>query len=339
MKIPREIKYSQTLQFTNEAKAKKSKGEKIISLGLGEPIFETPKEIVQSTYKAIKNGYTKYSNPYGLKELRELIKEELLRENNIDVSINNIIVTPGAKPALFLSLMAILEPNDEIILFTPCYVSYIPQIRLAEPKAVIKNIDLLKENFSIDWKRLKNNFSKKTKAILLNFPHNPTGKILNDGEFKDLIEFLMENACYIISDEVYEKLNFSKIPHYSPASIKKLRDRVITINGFSKAYSMTGWRIGYLVANKDLTRTISKLNQHINANTCTFIQKGVCSAFSLSSNFLSEYKEGLKKKAKFMYNILSKNKRLDIIPPRGGLFSFLNISKTGMNSDNSPQTY
>lgn len=326
------VKDSDTLKFGQLVREKKQKGEKIISLGLGEPNFNTPSPVIESTYEALRAGWTRYSDPLGLEELRDLIRNKLKAENNIETSKENIAVTPGAKNALFLTLMALLEPFDEVITISPCYVSYVPQIKLAEPNAVIKNVDLTKNDFSINWTQLEEKICEKTKAILLNFPHNPTGKMISIKELQRLIDIIGKENCYIISDEIYEKLNFSGFLHNSIGSFTNIKDRVITINGFSKAFAMTGWRIGYLVANSDIIKIVSKLQQHINTNTCTFVQKGACTTFLMDLNFLNTFNDQLKKNASFMLKVFGSNEKIHLTPPQGGLFSFLNISKTGMTS-------
>ncbi len=333
MKIDPSIKDSPTLKFAELAREKNRRKERVISLGLGEPCFETPAEIVQSTYEAIKSGYTRYSNPSGLPELRELIRDKLLRENGIAARVENIIITPGAKQAMLLALMSILEPGDEVINITPCYVSYLPQIKIAEPSAIVHNIDLIKKDFSLDLDGIKRALNKKTKAIILNFPHNPTGKMLSDEEIAGLSDILKRTSSYIISDEVYEKLNFSGMPYRSIGSIKEFSDRAIVINGFSKTFNMTGWRIGYLVAPKAVADTVSRLQQHINTNTCTFIQKGSCAAFSLADGFLKKYNSNLKDNADNLDGMVRANGILKLVRPQGGLFAFLDISDCGIGSD------
>lgn len=333
MKISRYIKDSPTLKFSELAKERNRRRERIISLGISEPAFDTPLPIIDATYDAIKKGYTKYSNSLGLIELRELIRDKLLKDNGINASIENIVVTPGAKQALYLALMALLEPYDEVINITPCYVSYIPQIKIAEPTAVIHNIDLKKDDFSLDWEKIENISNKKTKVIIINFPHNPTGRMLHKDEMDRLAGIIRDKSCYIISDEIYEKLNFSGLPHYSIAAFKDISERTVTVNGFSKAFSMTGWRIGYLTANKEVIKIVSKIQQHINTNTCTFVQKGACAAFSLSNGHVSSYNKELKDKASLMADIIESNHWLSLVPPMGGLFAFLNISRTGLSSD------
>ena len=333
MKIDPDIRKTVSLEFSKLASEKNKRGEKIISLGLGEPGFETPLPIIEATYDALKNGYTKYSNPLGLIELRELIRDKLLKENQIKASIDNIIVTPGAKQALSLALMALLEPYDEVINFTPCYVSYVPQIKIAEPTAVIRNIDLKRDDFSLDWVQLEENICNKTKLIILNFPHNPTGKMLSKQDIKQLVQIVEKYGLYVISDEIYEMLNLSDIPNYSIGAIESIKEKVVTINGFSKAFAMTGWRIGYLVADTDTVKIVSMIQQHTNTNTCTFVQKGACAAFALNKDFIDTYKMELSEKVSFMVDVLGTDKGLQLNPPQGGLFAFLNISNTNMSSD------
>lgn len=336
MKLTPELTESLTLKFSQTARKLIQEGKQIYSLGLGEPDFETPLEIKESAIRAINDGYTRYSNSKGLLELRNLIASKLQKENQIESTPENIVVTPGAKNALMLTLMAILRPEDSIINLNPCYVSYIPQIKIAEPKSNIINVDLSKENFELDWDLLykKTENSRNIKAMIINFPNNPTGVVLKSEDFEKLGTFIQEKNCYLISDEIYEKLSYKKNEHLSPGSIEAIKDRVITINGFSKAFSMTGWRIGYLNANKDIIQTVTKLQQHINTNTATFIQKAACEAFKLKTDYLSQYLKQLNERAQYMEIKINKLKRVKVIPPEGGLFGFVNIKNLGIPSDN-----
>jgi len=333
MKLSPEITDSLILKFAELARKKNRMGEEIISLGIGEPNFKTPEIIIEETMKAIYNGFTRYSSPQGLFELRELIVEKLKVENNIIANLENIIVTPGAKQAMMLTLMAILEPGDEVINFNPCYVSYIPQIKIAEPSTKIHNLDVSKKDFSIDWDLFSSLINQKTKAVIINSPNNPSGKMLSKNDFLEISKRIKNHNCYLISDEIYEKLVFGSIKHYSPGSIKNIKNRVVTINGFSKAFAMTGWRIGYLSAPEKVAEKIIKLQQHINTNTVTFIQKGVCKTFTIKTKELNEFNESLKEKLTYMIAAFKKEPKLKFIPPDGGLFSFVNISATGIDSD------
>jgi aspartate aminotransferase len=333
MKLHPKITDSLTLKFAELAREKNNKGEQIISLGLGEPVFKTPDIIIKDTIKAINDGFTRYSNPSGLFGLREAIVDKFKVDNNIITKPENIIVTSGAKQAMMLTLMSVLEPEDEVINFTPCYVSYVPQIKIAEPTATIHNIDLIKEDFSIDWDLFSRLINKKTKVVIVNSPNNPTGKMLSKNDFLELTKRIEKFNCYLISDEIYEKLVFGSITHYSPGSIDNIKDRVITINGYSKAFAMTGWRIGFLAAPEIVVRKIIKLQQHINTNTVTFIQKGVYKAFKIKEYGLTRFNESLVEKVDYMMNVFSKQPKLSFLSPDGGIFSFVNIKSTGLDSD------
>lgn len=333
MKLSPEIQDSLELRFSALARKMNEQGERIISLGLGEPGFPTPTDIVEAAVEAMRKGMTRYSNPFGLPELREAICAKLSSDNGIMAKPSEIMVTPGAKMALSLVLAALLEPGDEVINILPCYPSYLPQIRIAEPNAVIRNIDLLRKDFSLDLQRLQEALSPRTKAIILNFPHNPTGKMLSEGELNGLVDLLSAHSCLLISDEIYERLNFSGMRHLSPGAIPALAERTITINGFSKAYSMTGWRIGYLVAKGPIMKTISKVQQHMNTNVAPFIQKAAVTALAMPMNFLEVYNHQLATNAVTLNSAVTQTHGLYLRKSEGGLFAFLEISATGLNSD------
>lgn len=333
MKLSPEIQDSLELRFSALARQMNEKGERIISLGLGEPGFPTPPDIVEAAVEAMRKGMTRYSNPFGLPELREAICAKLASDNGIQAKPSEIMVTPGAKMALSLALAALLEPGDEVINILPCYPSYLPQIRIAEPDAVIRNIDLLRKDFSLDLQRLQDALSPRTKVIILNFPHNPTGKMLSEGELNGLVDLLSAHSCWLISDEIYERLNFSGMPHLSPGAIPALAERTITINGFSKAYSMTGWRIGYLVAKGPIMKTISKVQQHMNTNVAPFIQKAAVTALAMPMGFLEVYNQQLATNAATLNAAVTQTHQLYLRNSEGGLFAFLDISATGLTSD------
>ena len=334
MIISKKIKDSIELKFSKIAK-KIDKDKKIFySLGLGEPDFNTPKYIINSSYHAMKKGFTKYSNPAGLFELRKEVAKKLLVENNIRAKLEEIIITPGSKMALSLVLMSIIKPNDELIYFSPAYTSYVPQMLLSENKIIIKKLTLNNLNFEIDFNKLEKIITNKTKAILINFPHNPTGQMISIKNLKKFEKILNKyKKCYLISDEIYEKLNFSKHKHFSPGSLKSIRKRVITINGFSKAYAMTGWRIGYCHANKKLINNMVKIQQHLNTNVPTFTQIAAISAYKKKSAHLKNFNIKLFRNFKYLEKKISKYKIINFNKSYGGLFVFIGIKKTGLNSD------
>jgi aspartate/methionine/tyrosine aminotransferase len=332
MQLTDELTESLTLKFSQLAREKVSKGEQLFSLGLGEPNINPPVEIVDSVYKAAQEGYNKYMNSMGSNQLRENISKKLQNENDIKCTKDDIFITFGAKQALVLTLMAILEPFDEVINFTPCYVSYIPQIKIAEPRSVIHNIDLNRNDFSIDFDRLEEKINDKTKAIIVNSPNNPTGKIITEEEYRKLSDLVAGKDIYIISDEIYEYLNFSNQKHISPGSFPELAEKVITINGFSKSFGITGWRVGYMKVPKKIKSTIYKLMQHINTNVTSFIQKGIENIYDLDRSFIEDYKKQLKNMSEYVCDELDKTS-VSVIKPSAGFFCFVDISSSGLSSD------
>ncbi len=334
MKIAPEIQDSLELRFRNMAREMNARGERIISFGLGEPSFPTPPEIIEAAHKAMLDGFTRYSNPFGLPELRARISEKLGDENGLDVAAKNIMVTPGSKMAMSLALAALLKPGDEVVYITPCYPSYLPQIKIAEPDARARGVDLRRQDFSLDGEALAAAITDKTRAVILNSPHNPTGAMIGEGEAAALGEILREKDCYLISDEIYEKLNFSGTAHISMGSRPGLAERTITINGFSKAYSMTGWRIGYLtLPSPELALTVSRLQQHMNTNTATFIQKAALATFDLPDHYIKDYNANLAANAAALVSVADKSPNLSLGLSKGGLFAFLDISAGGLASD------
>lgn len=333
MQLSSELNESLTLKFAQTVSQLKQEGKRIISMGLGEPDFETPHHIIEATYKAMKAGFTRYSDSMGLRDLREKISKKFEVENNCNYEPNQIIVTPGAKHAIFLALSVILKPGDEVINFTPYYVSYVPIAKIAEPNCIIRHVKLSKDNFDIDFEKLEKVITNKTKVILLNTPNNPTGKIFTQYELQKIAELACEHNFYIISDEIYEKLCFGNKKHVSVASFNKMEERTFIINGFSKAYAMTGWRIGYIAVPKKFINTINKLQQHINTNTCTFVQKGAVAALDGTDFHIQDYNIKLKQR----FNLLKEfSYSQDIIKYKiseAGFFAFGDISKTNMTSN------
>jgi len=334
MKIAPEISDSLELRFSKLARKKNTRGESIISLGLGEPAFPTPAPIIQAATQAMQDGYTRYSNPLGLQSLREKIVAKLDRENGITTTAEEIIVTPGAKMALSLALSAILKPGDEVINISPCYPSYFAQFKIAEPDCIVHNVNLRQQDLSLDINGIASKLGPKTRAVVLNFPHNPTGRILHEPEIKALVDILSEHHCYVISDEIYERLNHSGAPFVSFASYPALAKRTLTINGFSKAFSMTGWRIGYLVVPEpQLMTVVSRLQQHLNTNTATFVQKAAEAALDLPPDHLESYNRDLAKNSATLQAMTARTPSLRVGSAEGGLFAFMNISGCNLDSD------
>jgi aspartate/methionine/tyrosine aminotransferase len=328
-----EIVESLTLKFAQTASERRKKGLSIISLGLGEPDFDIPSSIIESTIKVLRTSKASYSDSMGILSLREKISDKLLSENSIKCSAANILVTAGAKQAFQFVCMALLEPGDEVIVINPSFVSFIPQLYIAEPACKVKVVNINKDDFVLDMEKLKYEISSKTKLLIINSPNNPAGYMLSEKDLKMIYTLAEERNFYIISDEVYEKLNFSNKVHASIGSFETEPQRVFTINSFSKSHAMTGWRLGYTCFPSELGQRLLKLQQHINTNTCTFIQQAVAQSFNINNDYLVEYNKKLFIRSERIIQMILKLPRVSLVPPDAGFFAFLNISRLGIDSN------
>lgn len=332
MHFEKEVGESLTYKFAQAANEMKAQGKEIISLGLGEPDFKTPDYVTMATMQAMKDGFTHYSATQGWPELRKLITEDCNNSYSSEYTMNDVIVTPGIKAAVYFALAAILEPEDEVILISPYYVSYPAMVKLAEPTTKIVNVTLNKD-FTLDADKMKAAFNKNTKAILVNTPNNPTGMVLSREEVELVIKLAVENNAYIISDEVYEKLIYSGQTHTSFGLYQEIKDRLVICNGYSKSHAMTGWRLGYAIGAHNVITKMNKLQQHINTNTCTFIQVGACSIYQNEPVHIKPYVEELEKRIEFLDTELNKLDYISAVRPKAGFFYFIDISATGVDSN------
>jgi aspartate aminotransferase len=332
MYFPAELKESLTYKFSRAANEMKAQGKEIISLGLGEPDFQTPEYLVSAVAKAMNDGFTHYSASQGLAELRSLIAERASKEYGVEYHMNEIVITPGIKAAIYFALASILKANDRVINITPCYVSYPALIKFAEPKAEIVNIPV-NTDYTLDIDAIKSSFNKKTACILLNTPHNPTGMLLSKYEVEEIIKLCIENNAYIVSDEVYEKLVYEAFTHISFGCYGDIKENLIITNGYSKSYAMTGWRLGYAIAPKEIIFRMNLMQQHINTNTCTFIQKAACSIYENEDRHIKPYVRELEERANYFHKSISSFSVMKSIKPKAGFFCFADISATGMDSN------
>jgi aspartate aminotransferase len=333
MRFSKVIEESLTYQFAQAASEMKAQGKEIISLGLGEPDFDTPDYVIAATIEAMKSGFTHYSASQGLPELRELIAESTTKEYGVRYDAAEVIILSGVKPAVYMALAAVLEPFDEIVNITPYYVSYPSMIKLAEPTAKIVNVALNKD-YSLDIETLEKAINQKTKCILLNTPHNPTGTVFTQDEVETIIGLCIKNDVFVISDEVYEKLVYSGTEHVSFAKYSEIKDKLVIANGYSKSHAMTGWRLGYAIGPKTVISRMNKIQQHTNTNTCTFIQKGACSIYKNEAVHIQPYVRELERRAHFFHQALTNGKIMSPISPKAGFFYFADISATGLDSNN-----
>jgi len=333
MYLKKEIEESLTLKFAESVNLRKNRGEDILSLGLGEPDFETPKALKEGVIKALENSSSsRYSAALGLISLRKKIAEDVKVRSHIPCDMKNVIITPGTKQAVMLSLMALLEPEDEVVIVLPAYVSYLPQVYIAEPTAKVNIVNLKHDNYSLDIDAIDKYTNSKTKVIIINSPHNPTGIMIPEADLHKVYEIAEKNDAYIISDEIYDRLVFDDVTHFSIGSLETELKRVITVNGFGKSHAITGWRIGYALVPPNLMGKMIKLQQHINTNTSTLLQQAIDLSWPLPVNHLNEFNKKLKNRVKIYKDFLSINKELTGSMPKGGFFVFLNISSTGLDS-------
>ena len=329
-KIPESIES----KFSSLAKSLNRKKKIKYSLGLGEPEFPTPNEIISECFRSLKNGNTRYSNPLGIFELRQKLAKISSKKYKFKISSNNIIVTPGSKMALSFLFSAILKDKSEILYFSPAYTSYVPQMLIANYKIKIHKLNLTKNFFKINFSELKKKLNKRTKIILFNYPHNPTGQILSKEEYEILVQTLKKYPnCYLLFDKIYDELNFSKLNDYSLELLNKFKKNSIIINGFSKNFSMTGWRIGYCIAEKELIKKMSILQQHMITNVPVFIQHASLKALDINKKFLKNYNNNLNRNFKILKQLEADSNLIKVSPSSGGLFAFVNISKTKLKSD------
>jgi aspartate aminotransferase len=274
-----DLEPSATLALTAKAKAMKAAGEDVLSLCAGEPDFDTPEHIKQAAIDALKRGDTKYTPESGKIELRAAIAEKLSAENNIKCVPEQIVAAPGAKFSVFSAVAALCGPDDEVLILSPFWLSYTEIVKASGAKSVTVPCRI-ENGYEPEQKDIEAAISPKTKLIIINSPSNPTGAVYGKAALEAIARLAVKNNFMILSDEIYEKLIYDpSSPHISIASLSpEMRDLVITVNGFSKAFSMTGWRLGYLCAPLWLTKKISALQSHTTSNPTSFAQEGAIAA-------------------------------------------------------------
>jgi len=262
---------SATIELEGTVEELRAAGVKVIGLNVGEPDFNTPDHIVKACEKAIEEGKTRYTSVAGIKQLREAICKKLKCDNNVSYSPSQIVVSTGAKQALDNAVMVICNPGDEVIIPIPCWVSYVELVKLAEGVPVL--VDTNPENFQLNLDTIERAITPKTRAVVINTPNNPTGAVYTEESLLALGNLAVKHDFYVISDEVYEKLVYNNKKNVCFASLsEEIQKHTILINGLSKAYAMTGWRIGYSASPLDIARGISSLQGHTTSNSTTFVQ-------------------------------------------------------------------
>lgn len=326
----KEITPSATLKITSEIKRLKKEGKKVINFAGGEPDFDTPHKIKEDAKKAIDSGFTKYTPVAGIPELREKISQKLKYWFGLNYQPEEIVISNGAKHAIFNALYTILEPGDEVLIFSPYWVSYPEMVKLCSGKPVIVNFKE-QDKFHPDFNGIKSKITSKTKCIILNSPCNPTGIVWSKEELLKLVELALENNLFIISDEIYSHLIYDS-KHISPAGFsKEIWEKTITINGVSKTYSMTGWRIGWSCSPKEIATQIAKIQGQMTSNPCSISQVAALSALDLEDEEIEKMRKIFQKRRDILTSGLKKL-GLNFIYPEGAFYIFLKISDLGFDS-------
>ncbi|WDV47842.1 pyridoxal phosphate-dependent aminotransferase [Clostridiaceae bacterium M8S5] len=318
------INPSVTLTISSKAKELKANGVDVISFAPGEPDFNTPVNIQDEAISSIREGKIKYTAASGLLELKKAICNKLEKDNNIKYEPKNILISNGAKQCLYNSLCAILNEGDEVIVVAPYWVSYYELIMLAGGKPVIietKEEDDFKPTVEI----LKKTITNKTKAMIINTPNNPTGTVYSKEELIALGDIAIENDMFIVADEIYEKLIYDGAKHFSIASIDKYKDNTLVINGMSKAYSMTGWRLGYVAAHEDIIKLINNFQSHTTSNACTISQYASIEALNGDQSKIEEMRKAFDERRKYMVDAINDIKGLSCRKPLGAFYVMVNI--------------
>ena len=337
MKIARRVKKitpSLTLEITSEVKAMKEQGEAVVNFAGGEPDFDTPRYIKEAAKRAIREGFTKYTPASGWPKLKQAIAKKLESDNHLHYKPAQIVVTSGAKQALYNTFQVLCEKGEEVICPSPYWVSYPEMVKLAEAKVRFLKTSA-KNNFKINKDLLKRNITKKSKVLILNSPANPTGSVYSRRELQEIIEVVLRYNLYLVSDEIYEKFIFDGNKHTSCASLnKEIHKRTIVVNGVSKTYAMTGWRIGYLAcADEKITKAIVNLQSHSTSGACSISQKAAWAAIAKArKSQIRKVVNKFQRRRDCMLRGLSEISALSFLKPEGAFYVFCNISKAGLDS-------
>ncbi len=323
---------SLTLAVTNKAKEMKARGEQVFGLAGGEPDKDTPENIKQAAIKALNEGATKYTPSVGLPALREAIAAKLKKDNGLEYGIDQICVTSGAKPAVYAALRAVINPGDEVIIPTPYWVSYPSMVQLCGGTPVL--VETKPENgWKITAEEFENAMTPRTKLIIINSPQNPTGAVYSEEELRAIGEIAVEEDILILADEIYEHLVYGDAKHVSIAALSpELYNLTITVNGFSKSYAMTGWRLGYTAAPAEIAQAIKLSMDHTASNATTFCQYGAIEALKGEQTFIADLREEYDFRRQYVYDRLSKMPKIKVVEPKGAFYFFIDTTELGIGS-------
>lgn len=323
----KKVKPSSTLQLTAKAKAMRAKGINVVGFVAGEPDFDTPRNICDAAVEAIYEGYTKYTPASGAVELKEAIAKKYRTVNKVNYDASQVVVTNGGKHALINTMMALLNPGDEVIIPSPYWLSYPEMVMLADGVPVF--LEGEKANgYKITAEQLEQTITEKTKAVIFNTPSNPTGMLYTREEMEAIAKVVVEKDIYIISDEIYEYLVYGDTEHISIASLNdEIYKRTITCNGVAKSYAMTGWRIGYVCAPKEIAKLISSIQSHCTSNPCSVSQKAALEALSGSQKAVEIMRKEFDKRRKVIYERVSEISSVETLEPQGAFYLFVDCAQ------------
>ena len=325
---------SLTLSIDSKAKAMKAEGIDVCGFGAGEPDFDTPEHIKAAAIEALQAGFTKYTPSAGIPELRAAIAEKLASDNGLTYRAGQVIVSNGAKHSCYNAILATCQPGDEVIIPAPYWVSYPDMVRLvgAEP-VIIPTME--RNNWKMRAEDFENAMTPRTKMLILNSPCNPTGSVYTREELAAIVEVASGEDIYILSDEIYEKLVYDDAKHVSIASLsKEAYDLTITVNGFSKSYAMTGWRLGYLAAPEAVAKAVDSIQSHTTANPSSFSQRGALAALKGDQQSVSDMRDEFDMRRNYMLDRLSKIPNVTAVKPQGAFYVLVNVSQLGLTSQN-----
>jgi aspartate aminotransferase len=320
-----QLSESQTIQMAKKCRELAAQGFDVINLSFGEPDFHTPDFIKEAAKQALDNNFTYYTPVPGYPELRKAISAKLKRENNLDYGFDQIVVGTGAKQAIANAVMCLVNPGDEVIVPTPYWVSYSEVIKLAEGTPVFIR-GTVEQDFKINAEQLEAAITPKTRLFMFSSPCNPTGSVYSKEELRSLAAvFEKYPEVYILSDEIYEHINFIE-QHESIAQFDSIRDRVVIINGLSKAYAMTGWRMGYLAASKEIAQACEKMQGQITSGTCSISQRAGIAAYEGGLESVLEMRTAFQKRRDLVYELLKAIPGLKTNLPQGAFYFFPDVS-------------
>ena len=320
------LEESSTLGMTKKARELAAQGHKVISLSVGEPDFKTPAHICEAAKKAIDDGFHGYSPVAGYPDLRLAIANKLKRDNGLEWGSENIVVSTGAKHSLANAIAALINPGDEVIIFSPYWVSYSEMVKLADGVSVVVQ-GAFDNNFKVTAAQFEAAITPKTKMVMFASPNNPTGSVYTESELRDIANVVARHEnIFVLADEIYEYINFTQGGHFSIGSIPEIKDRVITVNDVAKGHAMTGWRIGFIAAAKWIADGVEKLQGQVTSGTNSIAQKAAVAAFNGSLDHAYEMKAAYDRRRKLVVGKLREIPGFKVNMPDGAFYAFPDIS-------------